>query len=223
MAKGKPISSVGRGPVPGPWTNLLKTKSLPTEGLVYEVRATDGNGNAVPVTYAGITDLTGMIYIGELADTPRVNDLLKGFQTHGKDDPHGAATKFFKEGLDTQYPVDQLEIRVTPVDQSAPAPKSKYSGLFDKPVEKGKPSDAKVAARVNERGLLHAFEYTHKRLPPLNKKRGYHTKKPPLAPSAGEVDPVDDDLVEMDAMSDEQKQKARDDHEVRKKQAGKGK
>lgn len=223
MAKGDPIKPVGKARGPGPWQNLLKTQSLPTQGLVYEVRATDGKGNPVPVDYKGIIDDTGMIYIGELDDTGRVNDLLKGFQTFGKDDPHGAATKFFAEGLDKLYPVDQLEIRVTLVDQSTPAPKSALSGMFDKPPEKGKPSDAKVAARTIERSKLSSFKYTVKRHPPLNKKGGYHTKKPPLTKSAGEIDPVGDDPVEMDAMSDEQKQKAWDDHEARKKQGGAGK
>lgn len=220
MAKGKPIPPVGKSRGAGPWQKLIQVKSLPTDALVYEVRATDGSGNAVPVTYQGKTDPTGMIYIGELDDTKRVNDLLKGFQTFGKTDPHGAPTKFYDEGLDKLYPVDQLEIRVTLVDQSKPAD-SDLSGLFDKPGEKGKPSDAKVAARVNERGAIFKFEQQVKRLPPLNKKKGYHTKSPPLAKTGGEIEPFGDDPVEMAPVSDDQLQKAKAEFEALKKKLGK--
>lgn len=202
------ITPAGKARGPGHWQFLMKTQCLPTDALVYEVRAADGKGQAVTVSYNGVHDPSGMMYIGELADTDRVNDLLKGFHNGGKPDPHGAATKYFKEGLDKIYPVDQLEIRVTLVDQSAPAD-SRFSGLFDKPAEQGKPPAGKVAARVNERGLLLRFEQQYKRLPPLNKKKGYHTKAQPLAQSPGEHEVDGVEPVHMEPISDDQLQKAK--------------
>lgn len=221
MAKGTPIKPVGKARGPQAWQNLMQAKDLPKVALVYEVRATDGSGQPVAVTYKGSTDPTGMIYIGEQGDgVIRVNDLLTGFQTLGKKDPHGAPTKFFKEGLDKQYPVDQLEIRVTLVDQSSSSA-SDLDGLFDRPAEKGKPSDAKASARLNERGLIRKFQQTYNRLPPLNKQQGYHTRKLPLAPSPGEAEPDGDDLVQMEPVTDDQLQKAKVDHKATKRKLGK--
>jgi len=182
------------------WKPIRKIaqNSIPDLGLVYEVRVVDKNRRPLPITDGKLTNRDGIIYIGEQElNTGRARKLVEGFQSSGKKDEHGLATKYYRRRLHKTYPVENLQFRWTLVD----APPTKLSAEARKLVEKlwpakplqrkpmanqkRQPPDSKVASRNLERSKIQNFVRKWKRLPILNDIPGVHTRVKPLPKSGG--------------------------------------
>jgi hypothetical protein len=175
-----------------PWQKVTTITKFPTQALVYEVRATDGNGNPVDVEDDGKIDPAGTMYVGEQTDdVKRFENLIRGFQTGGKHLGHDAPKKYFRDGWDKKYPLANLEARVTLMARPSVAGKSytRADGTVATGAPKYTATDGKVAATAEECRRLNAKEYKIGRLPPLNSKGGGRIKKAPLPP----IDPTPGD------------------------------
>lgn len=176
------IQSIGKT-YEQPWQKVTSIKTFPTQALVYEVRATDGNGNPVNIEVDGKSDSEGTMYIGEQADDQkRFENLVRGFQSCEKHSAHGAPMKYFRDGWDKTYPLAGLEARVILMARPSVAGKSytRVDGTLTKEAPRYMATDGKVAAMAEERRRLKAKECKIGRLPPLNSKRGGRVKKAPI-------------------------------------------
>jgi hypothetical protein len=208
----QPIERIGPDPS-SPWEKVstFDPKSLPSGvPLVYFLRATNGSGTVLPVTTRqGSIDPSGILYIGEGEDAAvRLRQLIEGLQRgRGGRDEHGVPTKYFGGGYDSKYPLDGLEVKWTRLRSPPKATPtgSELERALAPTLQPGQPTDEKVMARVEERGMISNYEHRVGDLPLFNAKRGYHTKKappPPVAPPPGAdvelLDPESAKVREMD-------------------------
>jgi hypothetical protein len=181
-----------------PWQKVTATTNFPMQALVYEVRATDGNGNPVDVEDDGKVDREGTMYIGEQGDgVERFKNLIIGFQSNGTQGNHDAPKKYFNESWDKKYPLANLEAHVTLMVRPSIAGKSftRADGTIATAAPKHTATDGKVMATKEERRRLKTKKHKIGRVPPLNGRGGGHVKKaalPAVDPSSG-----DDTGIEM--------------------------
>jgi hypothetical protein len=187
MSKIEPIGETHQGT----WQRVTTITAFPTQALVYEVRATDGNGNPVDVVDDGKVDHEGTMYIGEQTDdVKRFENLIRGFQSGGKHLGHDAPMKYFRDGWDKKYPLADLEACVTLMVRQSAAGKSftRSDGTAATEAPTYTATDGKVAATAEECRRLNAKEHKIGRLPPLNSKGGGRIKKaalPAIDPTPG--------------------------------------
>lgn len=210
------IEAIG-DPLDQPWQKVTEITMFPTQALVYEVRATDGNGNPVDVEDDGKVDPDGTMYIGEQTDdVKRFENLIRGFQTGGKHPGHDAPKKYFRDGWDKKYPLANLEARVTLMARPAVAGKSytRADGTMTTEAPKNTATDGKVAATAEECRRLNAKEYKIGRLPPLNSKGGGRIKKaaiPAIDPTPGNdtgIEEGDDPYAKLAELRQQQQKNA---------------
>lgn len=201
----QPIKRIGPDPS-SPWEKVstFDPKSLLSGvPLVYFLRATNGSGTVLSVTTKhGNIDPTGILYIGEGEDAAvRLRQLIEGLQRgRGGRDDHGVPTKYFGGGYDSKYPFDGLEVKWTRL-RSPPKVTPTGSELeraLAPTRQPSQPTDEKVMARVEERGVISNYEHRVGDLPLFNAKRGYHTKKAP-APATSPQLGVDVELLDPDS------------------------
>ena len=169
------------------WMDSVKPQDderHPDGQIIYRVQAYH-DGKPVPIKRLGGIDNDGILYIGETDISHRRRSryrvLVNSFKNTKRKRKHGAAAKYFNDGHDKTWPIDELRVSYKAITRTS------KPTVFTAP-------DGKTPATTAEYSAIRQYEVRFGELPPLNSIRG---KKDRAQPTPAKSPESAGDSIEM--------------------------